>query len=285
MSETTQLTDYQRLAGKDRRWHLELCARMLQQAAATPSQRRFATWLRKQKVSDRGFLQFLLRLLDIHVGPQVRLGEAGRELLEAAGGAGAGGAPPPGAPLPSENDAFIEALYDRFVELNGYLVQFVFNELGEDFLAPGEMYRRIGSSAYAGERPGIGAFETWLQWLEWLGYLRTVGFRKQLTEKGREAWGQIRDVPVEELLGGAGTLGVLAGLGETETAPAANEPPATPEPAAPAAAAPAAETTAPVDEDEEEELPDFGPDGAPPEVAETGAGPAPAPVPDADDED
>ncbi|GIW70724.1 MAG: hypothetical protein KatS3mg102_0266 [Planctomycetota bacterium] len=305
----SQYTDFRVMAGKDGRWHVELCRRLLQQAAAAPTQRRFALWLREQKITDRPFLQFLLKLLDIRIGARVALGEAGRELVEEAGRAPAdAGVPPPGgaaaAASPVEVDPFRQLLYDRMIELNGYLARFVFDEMGEGFLAPHEMFRRIGMVSYRGERPSMAQLEAWLKWMEWLGMMRTVGFRKQLTPRGRENWQAIKDVPVEELLGGAGALGVLAGLAEQDEEPgesvreaAEGEPPpeAPPEPAylvaadlPPGTAVPVAEPPGaraqpaavaapaagePVEEQDEEEPPDFGPEHEPPPLADTGATP------------
>src|SRR5581483_6335177 len=94
---------------------------------------------------------------------------------------GAGGAESPHAKWPLEavptDDAFAKAVLERAVELHGYLAKFVFRELGGDFLAVTELYRRMSTSAFAGRRPSLPQFEAWVKWQEWLGGLQKVGFR------------------------------------------------------------------------------------------------------------
>jgi hypothetical protein len=296
MSTTTQLVDYQLVKGKDGRWHVEMCAKLLRQAADKPTQRKFAMWLRTEKINDRALLQFLLKLLDIQVGKKVELGEFGEELLQELGGAAPGGMPAPGALGPLENEPFLRLVFDRFVELNGYLVQFVFNEMADGFLALHEVYRRIGMSGFLAERPSMTAFEAWFEWMVFIGIMKTVGFRKQLTERGLECWEQLKDVPLEELLGGGGALGVLAGLSgdddADEEAPA-DEPSYivaadlpenanTPVAASPGGAATTVAGAIAGDEGFDEDMPDFGPQGGAPPADDVKL---PGLVPDARRED
>lgn len=201
----SQFRDFVTLSSCDRRTHIELVHKLLKQAQTKPSQRRFAMWLREKKIYDRSFVQFMSRLLDIKVGKQVVLGEFGEELAAELG------------PVADElSDTFRALLFDRFVELNGYLVQFVLCEIADGFLAPAEVVKRTTGSAYCGDAPAFQPLQEWLKWMEWLGYMQTVGFRQKLTEDGIGAWHSLKDVPAEELLGGAGALGVLAGLGEDD---------------------------------------------------------------------
>ncbi len=125
-----------------------------------------------------------------------------RDGEEGEGGAGRKAAAQPETTV---KDPFKEALFDRFVELNGYLVRFIFCEVADGFLAPSEMVKRLGSSIYRGERPQLLPFQSWLKWMEWLGYVRGVGFRQRLTARGIEAWKYLKEIPEEELLEGGGS--------------------------------------------------------------------------------
>src|SRR5579883_3532324 len=97
------------------------------------------------------------------------------------------------------DDPFVKGLLERAVELNQYLAKFVFRELGADFLAVNELYRRISTSAYVGKRPALPQFELWVRWQEWLGGMVKVGFRHKATAAGQEQGKILKDVPDAEL--------------------------------------------------------------------------------------
>jgi hypothetical protein len=97
------------------------------------------------------------------------------------------------------DDPFVKALLERSCELNGYLTKFVFRELGDDFLAVNELFRRVGTSAYVGRKPSLPQFDTWVKWLEWMGGLQKVGFRHKATPAGKEQGKFLKDVPDAEL--------------------------------------------------------------------------------------
>ncbi len=120
------------------------------------------------------------------------------------------GAPPPPVaeepeapayePPSAENDPFLRALLERFTELNPYLTMFVLKQIGEDFLSPAEVYRRVGTADFEGTRPAMPHFTQWLTWMEWLGGLKKVGFRYKATPPGAEIGAYLRELPLEELL-------------------------------------------------------------------------------------
>jgi hypothetical protein len=105
------------------------------------------------------------------------------------------------APEPvATDDPFVKGILERAVELNQYLAKFVFRELGADFLAVNELYRRISTSAYVGKRPALPQFEVWVRWQEWLGGMVKVGFRHKATTAGQEQGKALKDVPDAELI-------------------------------------------------------------------------------------
>ncbi len=126
------------------------------------------------------------------------------------------------------DDLFHQALLERLFELNGYLSKFVFRELADDFLAISELYRRMGTSAYAGRRPSLPQFETWVKWQEWLGGMQKVGFRHRGTPRGKEHGKFYKEVPDAELLAPSKEDELLIELAPAPTAAAAEPVAATP---------------------------------------------------------
>jgi hypothetical protein len=216
------------------------------------------------------------------------------EAAKAKAGAGPSKGPAPGAkdakekePPPLLKDPFKEALFDRFVELNGYLARFVFVEIGEGFLALNEVTQRVLSSLYRGSRPLSASLQAWFKWMEFLGYLKLVGFRHKLSEVGLEALSYLKEIPEEELV----EKGALAALPLDDSAPADTrkfltaeelgagpntEPPA----AAPVGAGVSAAPPASAEEagSDEEDAPDFGPDAPPPVLDDEEGGAASPPL-------
>ena len=320
-----QFVDFAVQVGKDGVHHVNLCRKLLRVVEKEqPSQRRFALWLQQNQIYDRTLLQFLLKLCDIKVAQKTMLGEVGQELaaeaakspVESAGAPDPGGdfdegaepgarkpgpSPAPGkkptapkvaAPPPEPpKDPFCEALFQRFVELNGYLARFVFCEIQDGFLAFKEVSIRIGSSAYHGERPTGNQLNAWVKWMEFLRYMKPVGFRHKLSAVGMDAWKYLKEIPEESLIE-RGALGVLDGIAEPSAAPADtrkfltaeelgaghNAPPAGPLPEA----KPPGKRAEPRNGNDEalpgdDEEADFGPAGAPPETRDA--------TPDEDEDD
>lgn len=116
---------------------------------------------------------------------------------KAFGNGGPGG---DAAPATLASDSFQKELLDRFVELHGYLARFVLGEIGDGYLAVSELYRRVGTSAYAGRRPSMPQFETWVRWGEWLGAIEKIGFRHRATAAGRDLGKYLKSLPESELL-------------------------------------------------------------------------------------
>lgn len=217
-----QFVDFAVVPKKDGTYHLALARRILKLVKEEqPSQRKFALWLRDNQIYDRTFLQFILKLLDVKVTTKAALGEVGDELAVEAAKGGAAALSTVADPTVKASEkkvgGFEKGLFDRFVELNGYLARFVLIEVGDGFLAPNEMVKRLQSAIYHGARPPLAGFEAWLLWLEFLGYIRNVGFRKKLSDAGIEAWKYLKELPESELLD-QGTLGLLAGIAEGEEA-------------------------------------------------------------------
>lgn len=293
-----QFLSFAIIPGKDGRYHIDLCRKLLRAVEAEqPTQRRFALWLQQNQIFDRALLQFLLKLCDVKVAQKATLGEIGMELaLEAAKSPRPAlpdpahleavaratkekKAPPP--PPPEPKDPFKEALFQRFVELNGYLARFVFCEIQDGFLAEKEITIRVQSALYRGERPTGAQLAAWVKWMEFLGYLKVVGFRHKLSEgAGIDAWKYLREIPEDTLIE-KGAAGVLEGLLEPEgpadtrkfltaeelgagpntEAGAAPPPPIVGAPLAPSR--PGGRGEANGDDDEEADA-DFGPEGAAP---------------------
>ncbi|MBI3723856.1 hypothetical protein HY251_07885, partial [bacterium] len=181
-----QLLDFATHPEKPKDWHLyTLKELLLHVAEEKPSERQYTKWLRTRKIFDRRFLAFCERLLGIEKVPQKapELTEVSRELLSAL----------------DKQKKKVEAEAERFLELHGYLTKFVLRELGDEFLAVTEMFRRIGTSAYVGRRPSMPQFEAWIRWLEWLGCLQKVGFRHKASPAGKEHGKYYREVPDAEL--------------------------------------------------------------------------------------
>ena len=223
---------------RPRDWHLYFLREVLTHVAEAPTERQYLKWLRERKVFDRKLLAFCERLAGIERAPlqAPALGEVAREHLAAIEKAKKKAeedsekarqalAKKPGRDMPrpkavspddeldeekafaekpleavAQDDPFVKGVLERAVELNSYLSKFVLRELGDDFLAVGEIYRRISTSAYVGKRPALPQFESWVKWLEWLGGLQKVGFRHKATQAGRDHGKALKDVPDSELL-------------------------------------------------------------------------------------
>ncbi|MHC4389848.1 MAG: hypothetical protein ACYS22_00860 [Planctomycetota bacterium] len=220
------LPEFQVVKGKDARFHLGICRKLVSHVGTTkPTQRKFATWLREVGINERSFLQFLVKLLDIKVGKKVVLGDAGEELFDATRQAakpvrqtiaGPGQTAPP--PPPAE-DPFKKAIFDRFVELGGYLCKHVFSDMAEagGFLSEGEMWQRVQRSGFLGARPTNASFRSWVEWMKFLDCFKPIGFRLKLTEDvGGAAYRYLTELDDDDLIGGHGALGMLAGLGDDE---------------------------------------------------------------------
>ena len=232
-----QLCEFVVNAEKPKDWHLYFLRELLGHVnEEKPTERRYMKWLRERKVFDRKLLAFLERLCGIDRAPMQapQLGEVARDLLDAIekakkkaedDAAKAVAAQKKGrettsfrpsspddeldeekafadkAPEPvAADDLFVKAVLERAVELNSYLAKFAFREVGDDFLAVTELYRRMSTSAYAGKRPSLPQFEAWVKWQEWLGGLLKVGFRHKATPAGKEHGKALKDVPDSELL-------------------------------------------------------------------------------------
>lgn len=223
-----QILDYPSIAGKTWEWHLELLESWLKEVQAGTSERRLGKWLRARRVFERAFIEHAQRLLGVvrGAGPNLELDEVGLELAEelaraaqareerrasvmaqarghsrrAPGAVDAEAVSEAFKAPTAGDDPFVKALLERFAELNPYLCRFALKEVGDDFLAPTELFRRMGTADFAGRRPSMPQFQGWLTWMEWMGGLRKVGFRHKATPAGVELFAWLKELPVEELL-------------------------------------------------------------------------------------
>ncbi|MBL4845340.1 MAG: hypothetical protein JKY65_07435, partial [Planctomycetes bacterium] len=223
--------------GKRWGWHLVLFKDWLRAVEGGLTPRRYTKWLRTRKVFERPLIEFCQRLLGIGAlrGEAPRLNEVGAELLEELARSDQEQAArqsemvreAPGRDMPisgarvrrrlddtaleaqnptqrkppsADDDPFLRALLDRFVELNPYLTRFTLAQIGEDFLSESELFRRIGSADFEARRPSMPVFQSWVHWLEWLGGVSKVGFRYRVSVSGRELTSYLEGVPLEELL-------------------------------------------------------------------------------------
>jgi hypothetical protein len=202
-----QVLDYPSITGKSWEWHLVLFKEWFAQVEGSQSQRKYLKWLRTRKVFDRQFIRFTEYLLGVERGAKLSFNDVGNDLLEeleksrerqakASEQAGKFEAPP----VPSaDDDPFLRALLERFCELNPYLCMFGFKELADEFLAPNEIFKRVGTNDFEGRRPTMPQFSGWIRWLEWLGGVKTVGFRCKATKAGMEVSAYLKEMPTEEL--------------------------------------------------------------------------------------
>ena len=128
-------------------------------------------------------------------------------------------------PPASNEDPFRDALFDRIVELSGYLCKYTFCQIADanGFLSVSEMYQRVQRASYAGTAITNPSFLNWVKWMEFLGRFKQVGFRHKLTETGIEGYRYLEGLDDADLLGGQGALSLLAGLGEEESEEDAGE--------------------------------------------------------------
>lgn len=210
-------------------------------------------FLRKQGVWDREKSIRMFDLIDLTWDKKtVKIGKLARQLMEAG-----------------SDEQVKDLLYKRLESENILLVKYVFEaldvEAGGRLHSVHELYRMITSYVFPGEYITLPNFQAWMEWMAATGYLKLVGIRWALGERGLEVLPELKGMDVEEILEDLEDEedGEDDEEEDDEVAPA-------PTPAAAPAPAPA---PAAADEPEQEEWEDLGmpPEPEPPSEAEIAA--------------
>ena len=159
----------------------------LDRAGGNVEFRTFRQWLRDNELWNREESENLLQFLGCEAKPNVTLSDLGRRFLA--------------SPTPESQQAL---LYEWLCGWNPILHKFVFDALDTEgnghMHSEHELYRVITSYAYPGEYVTLPEFQQWIAWMSATGFIRYVGIRWGLSEKGLEAMQKVRLIDVEDLL-------------------------------------------------------------------------------------
>lgn len=104
----------------------------------------------------------------------------------------------------SSDEELKDLLYKRLCDDNILLVKYVFEALDVDsggrLHSVHELYRMITSYVYPGEYVSLTNFQAWVEWMAATGYIRLVGIRWALSDKGKAVVGELRSLDTEEIL-------------------------------------------------------------------------------------
>jgi hypothetical protein len=102
------------------------------------------------------------------------------------------------------DDEVQELLFNRLRDENILLLKYVLEALdvegGGRLHSVHELYRMITSYVYPGDYMKLPCFQAWIQWLAATGYIRMVGIRWALTDKGREILPQYKGMDLDEIM-------------------------------------------------------------------------------------
>jgi hypothetical protein len=148
----------------------------------------FRDFLRKQNLWDKDKSEVVFALPEITWDKtHVKLGKTAKKLLAAH----------------SDND-FQNILFERLKELNILLVKYVLEALdvtqGGRLHSVHELYRMITSYVYPGAYITLTAFQAWVEWLAASGYIKLVGIRWALSDKGQKIVSELRAMDVDEIM-------------------------------------------------------------------------------------
>ncbi len=148
----------------------------------------FRDFLRKQNLWDKDKSETLFSLVEITWDKKdVKLGKTAKKLASAH----------------SDTD-FQTALFERLREQNILLVKYVLEALdvtqGGRLHSVHELYRMITSYVYPGAYITLTAFQAWVDWMAASGYIKLVGIRWALAERGQKIVGELRSMDVDEIL-------------------------------------------------------------------------------------
>ncbi len=102
--------------------------------------------------------------------------------------------------LRTDPDEQKEAFFKYIVRENEILARYVFDALTERLHSDAELYRYITSYVYPGKLIRRPEFINWLKLVSVLEYIRILGIRWALTERGQEAMKWIEKIDVESIL-------------------------------------------------------------------------------------
>ncbi|MGM0577469.1 MAG: hypothetical protein ACQEXJ_17225 [Myxococcota bacterium] len=148
----------------------------------------FRSHLRKLGIWDREKAPAMLSLIDLSWDrKQVEVGPLARRLMEA-----------------QDDEQFRDLLFARLRRDNILLVKYVLEaldvEAGGRLHSVHELYRMITSYVFPGEYVTLGNFQAWFDWLAATGYIKLVGIRWALSDKGLKVISEFRGMDVEEIL-------------------------------------------------------------------------------------
>lgn len=148
----------------------------------------FRDFLRKQSVWDKERSEVLFSLIDVSWDKsEVKVGKVAKRLIA------------------TNSDAeFQDVLFDHLREKNILLVKYVLEALdvesGGRLHSVHELYRMITSYVYPGERITLTNFQAWIDWMAATGYIKLVGIRWALSERGLRVVSELRGMDIEEIL-------------------------------------------------------------------------------------
>ena len=148
----------------------------------------FRDFMRKQNLWDKDKSEVLFSTIELTWDKStVKIGKTAKKLLAAH----------------SDND-FQNILFERLKELNILLVKYVLEALdvtqGGRLHSVHELYRMITSYVYPGAYITLTAFQAWIEWLAASGYIKLVGIRWALSEKGQKIVSELRSMDVDEIM-------------------------------------------------------------------------------------
>lgn len=148
----------------------------------------FRDFLRKQNLWDKDKSEIIFSLVDITWDKtNVKVGKTAKKLAAAH----------------SDND-FQNQLFERLKEVNILLVKYVLEALdvtqGGRLHSVHELYRMITSYVYPGAYIQLTSFQAWVEWLAASGFIKLVGIRWALSEKGQKTVSELRAMDVDEIL-------------------------------------------------------------------------------------
>jgi|GEM_PF-1259930 len=148
----------------------------------------FRDFLRKQNLWDKDKSEVLFGVLDISWDKTtVKVGKTAKRLNSAH----------------SDTD-FQNVLFERLKEVNILLVKYVLEALdvtqGGRLHSVHELYRMITSYVYPGTYITLTAFQAWVEWLAASGYIKLVGIRWALSDRGQKIVSELRSMDVDEIM-------------------------------------------------------------------------------------
>lgn len=93
-----------------------------------------------------------------------------------------------------------ELLKSENILLVKYVLEALDVESGGRLHSVHELYRMVTSYVYPGDYITLPCFQAWVEWMACTGYIKMVGIRWALSEKGLEAVSELKAMDIEEIL-------------------------------------------------------------------------------------